>query len=116
MTAYSSAGSGVANAAGRADVWVRGPHRVGTTWELGQAVLSAEADPAADSCEARLYRGFELPTQLVGTSVVADADTMEGLPGDQLAPGDQLLVVFTGLVPGSTARVNIRGRELAYTN
>ncbi len=116
MATFSQSGSAVASGTGTATVTVRGPHRVGTTWELGQAVLSATVDPAPNtSCEARLYRSFVHPSQLLGTSLGADADTMEGLPGDVLSPGDTLVVVFIGCAPGSTANVNVRGREILAT-
>lgn len=113
---FSQSGSAVVAAGGSATVNVRGPHRVGTTWILGQAVLSATNDPATSAgCEARLYRSFVHPAQLVGTSIAADADTMEGLPGDILSPGDTLVCVFTGCTVGSTAFVSIRGTELLAT-
>lgn len=115
MKSFADSGSAVVAADGSAIVTVPGPHRVGTTWQLGQAVLSATVFAVSDPCEARLYRSFVHPSQLLGTSVTADADTMEGLPGDILSPGDNLVTVFTGCLPGSTATVNIRGYEILAT-
>lgn len=114
MRTFSAAGSAMADPQGRALVTVRGPHRTGTTWVIGYAALQSTG-AAGGSPTAKLYRSFVHDSQLLGTSVVADADTMEGLPGDVLSPGDSLVVVFEALAPGTPAFVSLRGNELEVT-
>jgi hypothetical protein len=109
---FNESGSAIADAAGGATVYVNGPRRNGSTWLIGQAVIRSTAQGGQVPCTAEFYRAAIVSSALLGTSVNADADTMEGLPGDQLAQGDQLIVVFAGCVPGTPCNVNIRGEDV----
>lgn len=111
---YSESGTAVADANGDATVRVRGPHRTGTTWQMGQAVLTATQGSSATACTAELFRSIVQRSTSMGTSLNADADTMEGLSGDVFMPGDQLLVVFAGCEPASICSVTVTGIETEH--
>lgn len=111
-SAFGQSGQAVADAGGTARVFVFGPRRVGTLWRIGQVILRGTVATATTACTANVYRTAEIPGLLLGTSLLGNADTMTGLPGDELSPGDQLLVICSGLVPGSTYFVNMTGVEV----
>lgn len=105
-------GSAVVDGAGAATVYVFGPRRVGTYWLVEQVILKGEPQGGTVACEAVLYRSSITPGAIMGTSLIASDDTMVGR-GDQLWPGDQLIVVGSGLLPGSRFNVNMTCREIA---
>lgn len=110
---FGEYGSATAAGDGTATVYVRGP-RIGRL-QIGQVVLQATAAGGSTGCTAELYRSAELPGLLLGQSLVADADTLFGAAGDELSPGDQLVVAFAGCAPGTTCNVNMRGTEYVDT-
>jgi hypothetical protein len=109
---FSESATAIASIAGTATVRVRGPWRNGTVWHMGQAVLTATQGAADTACTAELFRSIVQRSTSMGTSLNADADTMEGLAGDVFQAGDQLLVVFAGCAPGTVCSVTFTGNEV----
>jgi len=114
VPAFPAGGFGyaVVDAGGNATVSVRGPHRTGTYWQIGQVILKGTPAAGVTGCSATVYRSAAIPGAVMGTSLVANADTLFGGIGDQLFPGDQLVVVAAGLTPATLYYVTMMAREL----
>jgi hypothetical protein len=107
---FSQYGQATAAGDGTATVFVPGP-RLGVL-SIGQVILSGTPAGGAVACVATIYRSAIIPGQIMGRSLIANADTLVGHPGDELTPGDQLVAVFSGLAAASFVSVNMRGREV----
>jgi hypothetical protein len=105
-------GFAVVDGTGTATVTVIGPRRIGTYWQIGQVILKGTPAGGSTGCNATVYRGAAIPSAVMGSSLIANADTLMGGIGDQLFPGDQLVVVATGLTPATRYYVTLFAREL----
>jgi hypothetical protein len=116
ITRYRGTVSGVPLSGGQASAVVPGsgtvtlsigPQGLGTVWYPTQMTISTTTG-LLDTSVASVYAGSgQVPNQLVaqlfsGNGVVAQVPT-------QLAPGQTMIVTWTGAHPGDTAAMNIIG-------
>lgn len=102
------------NGAGAATLSL-GPQGRGTTWYPTSVVVSTTTG-AADNSTAACYIGAQALQNLQGGQSYAGGGDTIGLSVTSMQPGDLLIVVWTGAVPGATASMNILGTQdvLAY--
>jgi hypothetical protein len=90
-----------------------GPQGLGTVWYPTQLTISTTTG-ALDTSTALVYVGSgQVPTQLVA-SVFSGNGVVSQVP-TQMAPGQTLIVAWSGAHPGDTAALNITGTMDALT-
>jgi hypothetical protein len=102
------------NGSGAATLKV-GPQGLGVTWYPSSVIISTSTG-AADSSTAACYIGAIAAQNLQGGQSYAGGGDTIGLSVVSMSPGDLLIVVWAGAVPGATAVMNVVGTQdvLAY--
>ncbi len=112
-TPYRATGSTVADVAGDATVIIQGPGPF-ARYELSSVVVSSTR-AGTGYPTATVYRSVISPSNRLGFSRIADADTFDADAGDVLLPGDSLVVVFANVLAGATCTVNAFGNQITET-
>jgi hypothetical protein len=111
-----SGGQGMAtvNAQGQATVSV-GPQGRGTTWYPAAAFVTTTTG-AADNSTVSVYVGAQVQENLQGGQSYAGGGDTVSLAVVSMQPGDYLIAVWSGAVPGAVATLNVTGSQdvLAY--
>lgn len=97
------------NGAGAATLAV-GPQGLGTKWYPSSVIISTTTG-AADSSTAACYIGSVALANLQGGQSYAGGGDTIGLSVQQMTPGDLLIVVWAGAVPGAIATMNVVGTQ-----
>jgi hypothetical protein len=99
--------SGVFDAAGRATARLR-PERFNEEWQID---LTSVNSTSTLTTGCSVYRNSEADTNFIEASVFnGNKDTSDS--PYELAPGEELLYVWTGGTPGRVATVSVRGKVL----
>jgi hypothetical protein len=101
--------SATVNGAGSATVSV-GPQGLGTTWYPSSAVISTSTG-AADNSTCSVYIGSQTQQNLQGGQSYAGGGDTVGINQASMQPGDRLIAVWSGGVPGATATINVFGTQ-----
>jgi hypothetical protein len=103
-------GQAVVSGAGAAVVTVN-PQGLGTKWYPVKAdILTTTGTNDASTCQ--LFLGAQsVNTQIGGVSYNGGGDTF-GLAGHILAPGDLLIAVWAGAIPGDIATLRVTGTQV----
>jgi hypothetical protein len=102
-------GQAVVNGAGVATVKV-GPQGLGTTWYPAAANISTSTG-AADTSTCAVYIGAQAQQNLQGGQSYAGGGDTVALSVISMQPGDLLIAVWSGAVPGATAVLNVTGTQ-----
>lgn len=97
------------NGAGVAQLQV-GPQGLGTIWYPSSVVISTTTG-AADASTAACYIGSIAAANLQGGQSYAGGGDTIGLSVQSMTPGDLLIVVWAGAVPGAIATMNVIGTQ-----
>jgi hypothetical protein len=100
---------GTVNGAGAATLSVT-PQGLGTTWYPSSVVVSTSTG-AADNSTASCYIGSIAAQNLQGGQSYAGGGDTIGLSVISMQPGDRIIVVWSGGVPGATAALNVTGTQ-----
>ena len=100
-------GQAIVNGSGAARVSV-GPQGLGTTWYPSQCTISTSTG-ANDISTCAVYLGSQAQQNLQGGQSYAGGGDTVGLSVVSMTPGDLLIAVWSGAVPGATAAINIQG-------
>jgi hypothetical protein len=85
-----------------------GPQGAGEIWYPQTATFTSTSG-AGDGSFATLYLGCVSPQTNVGGQVFAGGGSSTGLSIPQLVPGDHLIAVWAGAVPGDTVTLQVQG-------
>jgi len=98
---------GVIGAGGGATVSI-GPAGLGTVWYPQVANISTSVG-ANDGATCTIYLGAQgVPNLFQGQSYAGGGDSL-GLPVSMMRPGQLLIAVWSGSIPGATCAINIVG-------
>lgn len=97
------------NSGGAATLSV-GPQGLGTTWYPSSVIVSTTTG-AADASTAACYIGSIAAGNLQGGQSYAGGGDTIGLSVVAMTPGDLLIVVWAGAVPGAIATMNVIGTQ-----
>lgn len=107
---FALSGRGTLSGAGGITLTLNGPP-AWWRYEISTVVVTCPPN-AGNRPTAAVYRGAITQATLLGQSRAADAVTFQGAPGDVLLPGDMLIVVIAGALPGGMAVVNCYGEQV----
>ena len=99
----------VLDASGRGQVSF-GPQRSGTWWTIARVAVSVSTNTLEPT--ASIYRSVIEPSRLISSTFTGSRDADDGLNED-VYPGDQLIVQWTGGDVGATATVSFSGEEMS---
>jgi hypothetical protein len=104
----------IVNGSGKATISV-GPQGLGVVWYPSSVIISTSTG-AADTSTAACYIGSIAAQNLQGGQSYAGGGDTIGISVTSMAPGQLLIVEWTGAVPGATAVMNVLGTmdALAY--
>lgn len=87
-----------------------GPQRSGTWWTITRVAVTVSTNTLEPT--ASVYRSVVEPSRLISSTFVGSRDSDDGLNED-VYPGDQLIVRWTGGDIGATATVSFSGQEMS---
>jgi hypothetical protein len=91
-----------------------GPQGLGNIWYPVQCVVSTSTG-ATDTSTCAVYLGSQAQQNLQGGQSYAGGGDTVSLSVQSMSPGDLLIAVWTGAVPGAIAAINVTGTMDALT-
>jgi hypothetical protein len=99
--------TGIVSGAGTVTLKV-GPQGLGNIWYPVQCTISTSTG-ALDNSTCAVYLGSQAQQNLQGGQSYAGGGDVVALSVQSMTPGDLLIAVWTGAVPGAIAAVNMTG-------